>query len=137
LPVGSRVVSRYLLLVCLLPSDLSLTGRGRGRRQAAEEVKAAIRDHHRTLQKSPLIVQSRIVSNPEIVGGAPTIRGTRVPVRAVACVWRATGDRGLIVRNYPHLSADDVDAAPRFYADHRPEIDAELLAEEQGPEPAE
>ena len=72
----------------------------------------------------------RIVSDPEIVGGAPTIKGTRVPVRAVACVWRATGDRALIRRNYPRLSDDDVEAAIRYYDAHHAEVDAELLAEE-------
>ena len=73
----------------------------------------------------------RIVCDPEVVGGAPTVKGTRVPVRAVACLWRATGDRALIRRNYPRLSDDDVEAAIRFYEEHRTEIDAELLAEER------
>jgi uncharacterized protein (DUF433 family) len=75
-------------------------------------------------------VHPRIVRDPEIVGGSPTIRGTRVPVRAVACLWRATQDRDLIMRNYPHLSGDDVEAALRYYAERCDEIDAELLAEE-------
>lgn len=35
------------------------------------------------------------------------------------------------MRNYPHLNAEDVDAALSYYAQHRAEIDAELLAEEQ------
>lgn len=83
------------------------------------------------MQTLPSAVHPRIVCDPEIVGGSPTIRGTRVPVRAVACLWRATGDRDLIVRNYPRLSRDDVDAALRYYAEHRVEIDDELVAEEQ------
>jgi uncharacterized protein (DUF433 family) len=83
------------------------------------------------MQTLPSAVHPRIVRDPEIVGGSPTIRGTRVPVRAIACLWRATSDREFVIRNYPHLSADDVDAALRYYADHRAEIDAELLAEEQ------
>lgn len=73
----------------------------------------------------------RIVRDPDIVGGAPTIKGTRVPVRAVACVWRATGERALIRRNYPRLSEDDVEAAIRYLEEHRDQIDAELLAEER------
>lgn len=52
-------------------------------------------------------------------------------MRAVACLWRATSDRDLIMRNYPHLSAADVEAALRYYAQYGAEIDAELLAEEQ------
>lgn len=79
----------------------------------------------------PTRARARIVRNPEIVGGAPTIKGTRVPVRAVAGLWRATGDRALIQRNYPHLSTDDLEAAIRYYEAHRAAIDAELLAEER------
>jgi uncharacterized protein (DUF433 family) len=81
------------------------------------------------MQPLPSVVHPRIVRDPEIVGGAPTIRGTRLPVRAVACLWRATGDHDLIMRNHPHLSTEDVQAALRYYAQHRAEIDAELLAE--------
>ena len=83
------------------------------------------------MQTMPSAVHPRIVRDPEIVGGSPTIRGTRVPVRAIACLWRATSDRELIMRNYLHLTREDVSAALRYYAEHRAEIDAELLAEEQ------
>jgi type III restriction enzyme len=83
------------------------------------------------MQTIPSVVHPRIVCDPEIVGGSPRIRGTRVPVRAIACLWSATGDRDLIRRNYPHLTPEDVEAAIRFYEEHRAEIDAELLAEEQ------
>ena len=83
------------------------------------------------MQSIPASAHGRIVRDPTIVGGSPTIRGTRVPVRAVACLWRETGDCELIRRNYPHLSAADVDAAISFFQEHRAEIDAELAAEEQ------
>jgi uncharacterized protein (DUF433 family) len=83
------------------------------------------------MQTLPSAVHPRTVRDPEIVGGAPIIRGTRVPVRAIACLWRATSDRDLIMRNYPHLSVDDIAAALTYYVEHCAEIDAELLAEEQ------
>jgi uncharacterized protein (DUF433 family) len=82
------------------------------------------------MQTLPSAVHPRIVQDPRIVGGSPTIRGTRVPVRAVACLWRATGNLDDIRRNYPHLSAGDIEAAVHYYAEHTAEIDAELLAEE-------
>ena len=82
------------------------------------------------MQSVTTAAHGRIVRDPDIVGGAPTIKGTRVPVRAVACLWGATGDRALIRRNYPRLSEDDVEAAIRYYEEHRAAIDAELLAEE-------
>jgi uncharacterized protein (DUF433 family) len=82
------------------------------------------------MQTLPSAVHPRIVCDPTIVGGAPTIRGTRVPVRAVACLWRATGNLDDIRRNYPHPGAEDIEAAIRYYEVHRASIDAELLAEE-------
>jgi uncharacterized protein (DUF433 family) len=73
----------------------------------------------------------RIVRDARILGGAPTIRGTRVPVRAIAFLWRATGDRARIHHDYPSLSAPDIDEAIRYYEAHRAEIDRDLL-DEQG-----
>jgi uncharacterized protein (DUF433 family) len=73
----------------------------------------------------------RIVRDPRILGGAPTIRGTRVPVRAVAFLWRAAGDRAQIQRDYPSLAITDIDEAIRYYEKHRTEIDQDLL-DEQG-----
>ena len=75
----------------------------------------------------------RIVRDARILGGAPIVRGTRIPVRAIAFLWRATGDRARILQDYPSLSVQDVDEAIRFYEAHRAEIDADLL-DEQGPE---
>jgi uncharacterized protein (DUF433 family) len=75
----------------------------------------------------------RIVRDPRILGGAPVLRGTRIPVRAIAFVWRATGDRARVLHDYPSLTAEDIDEAIRFYEAHRAEIDADLL-DEQGPE---
>lgn len=73
----------------------------------------------------------RIVRDPRILGGAPTIRGTRVPVRAIAFLWRATGDSARIQHAYPSLSVTDVHEAIKYYEAHRAEIDADLL-DEQG-----
>jgi uncharacterized protein (DUF433 family) len=74
---------------------------------------------------------SRIVRDARILGGVPIIRGSRVPVRAIAFLWRATGDRDRIQCDYPALGANDVDQAIRYYEAHRAEIDADLR-EEQG-----
>ena len=72
---------------------------------------------------------SRIVRNARILGGVPIIQGTRVPVRAIAFLWRATGDRARILRDYPSLGAQDVDEAIRYYEAHRAELDADLREE--------
>jgi len=72
----------------------------------------------------------RIVRDTRILGGVPIIRGTRIPVRAIAFLWRATGDRARILVDYPSLAAQDIDEAIRYYEAHRAEIEADLLDEE-------
>lgn len=59
---------------------------------------------------------ARIVRDPAICGGVPTIKGTRVPLRTVlTCL--AHGDTiEEIVDDYPSLSVDDVRAAIAFAA---------------------
>jgi len=73
----------------------------------------------------------RIVRDARILGGTPIIQGTRVPVRAIAFIWRATGDRARIQYAYPSLTASDIDKAIHYYEAHRAEIDRDLL-DEQG-----
>jgi uncharacterized protein (DUF433 family) len=64
-----------------------------------------------------------------IQSGAAVVRGTRLPVRAIAFYWRKTGDRDAILRHYPQLTPETLDEAIRYYGEHRAEIDEELRAE--------
>jgi len=58
----------------------------------------------------------RIVSDPEILGGKPIIKGTRISVEMIL-EWVASGaDRDGILSTYPHLSAEDLDQALRYAA---------------------
>lgn len=69
---------------------------------------------------------SRIVSDPQILGGKPCIQGTRVSVEMIL-EWMASGaSRGEIVRSYPHLSVEDVEEALR-YAVHS--VNHEIVAD--------
>ena len=65
----------------------------------------------------------RIVRDPRIVGGEPTIRGTRVAVRHVAIEYQNEGSVEGVHRAYPHLSTDAIREALAFYAANREEID--------------
>lgn len=59
----------------------------------------------------------RIVCDPAIMMGKPTVRGTRITVEHLL---RKLGDGATlaeILEAYPHLSEDDVRAAQRFAAD--------------------
>jgi len=60
--------------------------------------------------------------------GLPTLRGTRVPVRLVAQMYRAGDTVDDILRTYPHLSAAAVHDAISYYLDHRAEIEQEIAA---------
>lgn len=65
----------------------------------------------------------------EIQGGAAVVRGTRLPVRAIAFYWRETADRARILSQYPQLTAETLDEVIHYYEAHRTEIDEELRAE--------
>jgi uncharacterized protein (DUF433 family) len=60
----------------------------------------------------------RIDMNPEIMGGKPVIKGTRVPVEAILRKLGAGLEIAEILAAYPHLTADDVRAAQAFAADY-------------------
>jgi uncharacterized protein (DUF433 family) len=61
-------------------------------------------------------VEERIAINPKIMGGKPVIKGTRIPVyfilELIANGWTIDD----ILREYPHLSREDVLAAVRYAA---------------------
>jgi uncharacterized protein (DUF433 family) len=73
-----------------------------------------------------------ITSNPNVQGGAAVVRGTRLPVRAIAFYWREMGDKARILKNYPQLTPQTLDEAIRYYEEHRAKIDEELRAEAEG-----
>ena len=52
-----------------------------------------------------------IVSNKEIFGGKPIIRGTRISVDLIGSYLNAGRSIGDIKRDYPHLSDQEIKAA--------------------------
>ena len=68
-----------------------------------------------------------IVKDSGICGGDPVIKGTRIPVWAVAG-W-LKGDHTLEAIHsdiYPHLSLSQLYDAASYYYDHQDDIDAQL-----------
>ena len=63
-----------------------------------------------------------IVRQDGILGGEPTIKGTRTSVRSVVLQWRLLGDVAEIPRHLPHLSMAAVFDALSYYSDHTEEI---------------
>lgn len=60
-------------------------------------------------------IQQRIVRNPNVLSGKPTIRGTRIPVHVIIDrFWNGISEAE-IVDEYPSLTLDDVRAALAFH----------------------
>ena len=71
---------------------------------------------------------TRIVCDPEVLGGNPCIKGTRISVEFVLELAASGASRDDILRAYPHLSDEDVEEAMR-YAVHFLENDVLVSAE--------
>jgi uncharacterized protein (DUF433 family) len=57
-----------------------------------------------------------IVSDPDVLGGAPVVRGTRVPVHDVAASLAAGIPTDRILAAYPSLDADKIELAAIYAA---------------------
>jgi uncharacterized protein (DUF433 family) len=57
-----------------------------------------------------------VISDPEIMGGDPVFRGTRVPVHLVADMLAQGDTEAVILSGYPRLTADMVRLAPVYAA---------------------
>ncbi len=68
----------------------------------------------------------RVVRNPRILEGEPTLEGTRVPVRSVVEGIRLAMSVDEIVDAYPMLDGRSVETALAYYRQHRKEIDRHI-----------
>jgi uncharacterized protein (DUF433 family) len=80
-------------------------------RQPRRELAASMRDLRRA--------RRMVVSDPEILGGDPVFRGTRVPVHMVAHLVAQGSTPGELIESYPRLTADMIRLAP-IYANAYP-----------------
>jgi uncharacterized protein (DUF433 family) len=60
----------------------------------------------------------RIERNPEVMGGKPVIRGTRIPVELVLRKLGAGMGVDAILADHPRLRREDILAAQAFAADY-------------------
>lgn len=63
-----------------------------------------------------------IVTDGQIAGGEPIIKGTRTTVRAVVETWRLGTPAEEIPQHLPHLSLAQIFDALSYYSDHSEEI---------------
>ena len=77
--------------------------------------------HKITERRHAALVRARetVMEDPEILGGVPVIRGTRIPVYDVAASLTAGYDRDRIKAAYPSLDDNMIELA-RLYAEANP-----------------
>lgn len=64
------------------------------------------------------MTHERIETDPDIMGGKPVIRGTRVPVELILRKLGAGVTPDAVVADHPRLTLDDIRAAQAFAADY-------------------
>jgi len=68
---------------------------------------------------------TRIVSDLDVLGGKPIVRGTRISVEMIL-EWMASGaTRDEILKKHPHLTAADIEEALGYAAES---VRSEVLA---------
>jgi uncharacterized protein (DUF433 family) len=75
----------------------------------------AVQARRSTIEKS----LDLITSDPEIYGGVPVFKGTRIPIDAIATSLRKGTDRHKLLSVYPDLTPEQLDAA-KVYAEVHP-----------------
>ena len=59
----------------------------------------------------------RITVNPNVMGGAPCIRGLRIPVATVVGMVAEEMNEEAVLRAYPDLEPEDIRESLRYAAD--------------------
>ena len=77
-------------------------------RQPRRELAASLRDLRRA--------RRMVITDPEILGGDPVFRGTRVPVHVIAELVAHGGKPAELFESYPRLTADTIQLAPIYAA---------------------
>ena len=67
-----------------------------------------------------------IVTDDEILGGEPIVKGTRTPVRAIVESWRSGLAPEDIPNRLPHLTLAQVFDALSYFSDHQEEITKQI-----------
>jgi len=58
--------------------------------------------------------RSLVVTDPEILGGEPVFRGTRVPVHSIAAMLEQGSTEAEILKAYPRITAEMIRLAPGY-----------------------
>lgn len=59
-------------------------------------------------------LSERITADPEVMGGVPCVKGTRIPVATVLRCVRRGMNTEVIISDFPKLTVEDIDACLEF-----------------------
>ena len=62
------------------------------------------------------IWRGRIVEDPSILSGKPIVKGSRISVELVTDLLEGGRSEDDIMRDYPHITLEDIDACRRYKA---------------------
>ena len=79
-------------------------------------------------EQSPVHLMDRITTQPDVMGGKPTIRGLRVTVGTILGLLAAGHSIEKILQDYPYLEEADIRAALHYAARRVEEIELPLGA---------
>jgi uncharacterized protein (DUF433 family) len=71
---------------------------------------------------------NRITVDPLVMSGRPCIRGMRLTVANILRLLAAQHDAKRILKAYPYLESEDIDACSEYAAPHVSEREIEALA---------
>ncbi len=77
------------------------------------------------LAKAKPALAAEVHSNPDILGGMPCVRGTRVPAMTIVAYIRDGYSDFDIFRDYPSLPIDGIGAVRRWAAENGISLDRE------------
>ncbi len=74
------------------------------------------------MTNNPINYTEHIITNPEIMGGRPVIKGTRIPVETVLQRLAQELDIQTLLEDYPRLTKSDIKACLIYTQDVLEEI---------------
>jgi uncharacterized protein (DUF433 family) len=114
-----RVGPRPKWVILEDPAPRRFPTRPWSRFSVASDIRTALTERsseEELFQKAAEKVDQRIQMDRKILGGAPCIAGTRIPVYAILQLVEAGYSHKRILKSFPSLSAADLEAALRFSA---------------------
>jgi uncharacterized protein (DUF433 family) len=77
------------------------------------------------LTKAKPFLPAEVWSSPDIMGGMPCIRGTRVPAMTIVAEIRGGSTREDIFHHYPSLPIDGIEAVRRWAEEQHISLESE------------